>query len=64
MKLIPYPLNAFQLRLAFHPFTIFGGSWFWFVNRNSTLSENAKREGRSIWWLRIGPFTLSYARLV
>lgn len=61
---IPYPLRAFKLSLAFHPFSVFGGTLFSYHNKSKTLSEQAKADGSTIWWLRIGPFTLSYGRLL
>ena len=66
MKLpqIPYPLRAACLCLAFHPFSIFGGTWFDYVNRSKTMTNLSKCEGDSIWWLRFGPFTLSYRRML
>ena len=64
MKLIKYPLSAMRISLAFHPFSVFGGTWFDYVNRNESLSENAKADGTTIWWLRFGPFTLSYGRML
>lgn len=64
MKFIKYPLSAMMLSLAFHPFSVFGGTWFDYVNRNESLSESAKADGATIWWIRFGPFTLRYGRML
>lgn len=61
---IPYPLRAIRFELAFHPFSIFGGTWFDYVNRSKDLSERAKADGAPIWWIRFGPFTFSYSRML
>jgi len=61
---IPYPLRSLRLSLAFHPFSIFGGTWFDYVNKSATLTEAAKADGGTVWWLRLGPFTLSYGRML
>lgn len=61
---IPYPLRAARLSLAFHPFSVFGGTWFDYVNKSETLTESAKSDGATIWWIRFGPFTLSYGRML
>lgn len=62
--MIKYPTNAMCLSLAFHPFSIFGGTWFDYVNKNKTMTERAKCEANTIWWIRFGPFTLSYRRML
>lgn len=62
--MIPYPLRAARFEIAFHPFSIFGGTWIDFVNRSKDLTEAAKADGNTIWWLRLGPFTLSYSRML
>lgn len=62
-KIIPYPWSAARLMIAFHPFSILGGTWFDFVYRRE-LSECARAAGSVIWWLRLGPFTLSYGRML
>ena len=63
-QLIPYPLRAAKLSVAFHPFSIFGGTWFDYVNHNKTMTDLVKSDGRTIWWLRLGPFTISYGRML
>ena len=63
MKIL-YPLSAICLELAFHPFSIFGGTWFDYVNRTKTMSEFSKKEAKTQWWIRFGPFTLSYRRML
>lgn len=64
LPVIPYPLRAVRLSLAFHPFSIFGGTWFDCVNRSRTMTETSKTDGKTIWWVRCGPFTLSYSRML
>lgn len=51
-----------RIEFAFHPFAL--GTWFDFVNRSKTMSDAAKSDGNTIWWLRLGPFTLSYSRML
>jgi len=51
-----------RIELAFHPFA--WGTWFDFVNRSKTMTDVAKAEGNTIWWLRLGPFTISYSRML
>ena len=63
-SLVPYPLRAMRLEVAFHPFTVLGGTWFDWVNRNRTMSDQDKRNGETIWWLRLGPITVSYGRML
>lgn len=64
LPVIPYPLRAICLSLAFHPFSVFGGTWFDYVNHSATMTRAAKADGKTIWWLRVGPFTLSYRRML
>lgn len=52
------------INVAFHPFSLFGGNWFDYVNRSRNLSETAKSTGATLWWLRVGPFTISYRRML
>jgi hypothetical protein len=56
--LIPYPLSAARLSLTFF---VFGWRGLQFRHRK-TLTEEARQEGETIWWVRIGPLQLSYAR--
>ena len=60
-KMMPYPLRAARLSLALHPF----GFWWKpaFAYRR-TLTEAAKRDGETIWWLRWAWFQISYGRWV
>ena len=60
MKLFNYPLNSMCLVLAFHPFSVFGGTWFWLQNYNRT--EEQKAEAMTQWSVRFLCFTLSYRR--
>jgi hypothetical protein len=62
--IVPYPSRAMRLSLDFHPFTVLGGTWFDYVNRNLTMSEQSKKDGDTIWWVRLGPFTLAYGRMM
>lgn len=61
---IPYPLRAVKITVAFHPFSIFGGTLFDWQNFNECMDERAKANGVTIWWLRLGPFTISYGRML
>ena len=61
---IPYPLRAFCLELSFHPFSVFGGTLFDYVNRSKTMTEVAKREATTIWWIRFLCCTISYKRML
>jgi len=63
-KFIPYPWCAARFMVAFHPFSIFGGTLFDWQNRSKFLTESAKRDGATIWWLRLGPITISYGRML
>lgn len=56
---IPYPLRAFSLALRFHPFT-----WGLHACRKPWLDERARAAGISVWWVRVGCFTLSYGRML
>ena len=60
---IPYPLSAACLCIAFHPFSVFGGTWFDYVNRSS-WSEDYKKRAETIWWIRFMCFTISYRRML
>lgn len=55
---VPYPLRAASLNINIRPF-----SWR-IVWRKRQLTEFAKEQGETIWWLQIGPIHLSYARLL
>ncbi len=58
---IKYPLNSIRLQLAFHPFS--WGTWFAYVNRTD-YPERWKADDNTIWWIRLGCFTLSYSRML
>ena len=53
-----------RVSLDFHPFTVLGGTWFDYVNRNRTMSDQNKKDGDTIWWVRFGPFTIAYGRMM
>lgn len=56
---IPYPLRATRISLELNPFG------FWLVpsygNRTS-MTELAKADGQTIWWVRWAWFQISYGR--
>jgi hypothetical protein len=56
--MIPYPLRATAFSLRFF---VFGWNALHFRYRND-LTEAARESGETIWWLRVGPVQLSYAR--
>ena len=58
MKLIPYPIRAASLALRFHPF-----AWGLHAAYKRNLSEQARADGCTIWWVRFACFTLSYSRM-
>jgi len=58
---IPYPLRAAKLSLSVNPF----GFWLmpsWF--HKSELTERARADGATIWWVRWLWFQISYSRWV
>lgn len=59
MKLIPYPLRAASISVRFIPF---GWNAMHFHRRQ--LTEFAKEQGETQWWLRVGPLQISYARML
>lgn len=60
----PHPLTSGRLVLAFHPGTLFGGTCFDYQFNSNKMSEAAKKDARTIWFIRIGCFTLSYGRML
>lgn len=56
--MVSYPLSAATLSLRFF---VFGWNALHFRHRRD-LTEAAREAGEPIWWLRVGPFQLSYAR--
>jgi hypothetical protein len=56
---IPYPLRAMRISLAFTPF-----SWWNLRFHKRELTEFAKAQAETQWWLNVGPFQLSYGRLL
>jgi len=57
----PYPLRATRIALEFQPF----GLWLLPEFRyRSSLTEQAKADGETIWWARWLWFQISYGRWV
>jgi hypothetical protein len=56
---IPYPLRATRISLDFNPF----GFWLWpsYGDRRD-MTEAAKADGQTIWWIRWLWFQISYGR--
>lgn len=59
MKRIPYPLRATKLSLDFGPFCFW---WRPHFTWRRNLSDRAKAEGETIWWLRWLWFQISFSR--
>lgn len=59
-RLIPYPLRSASFSLTFAPFTF----WWPSFTRQKSLTERAKADGETIWWVRFACFQISYRRLV
>lgn len=59
MKLIPYPLRAFKISIDICPFT-----FWWPKYYNFKLSEKAKCEANTLWYIRFACFQISYSRLL
>ena len=56
--LLPYPLRAFCIQVAFHPFC-------WGLDcHNHRRTEFAKSQAETQWYLRLGCFTISYRRML
>lgn len=58
---IPYPLRAARISLSLNPFG------FWLVPQWSfkpSLTERAKANGETIWWMRWAWFQISFGRWV
>lgn len=60
MKL-PYPLRAARLDLSVMPF---GFWWRPSFTYKRDLTEDARRDGATIWWARWAWFQVSYGRWV
>lgn len=61
MHRIPYPLRAASIVVRLIPF----GNWLqvhWHYRKH--LTETAREQGETIWWLRIGPVQFSYNRML
>lgn len=61
LKRIPYPLRATKISLELNPFG------FWAVPRfhwKRRLTEAAKADGATIWWVRWLWFQISFGRWV
>lgn len=61
MKRLPYPLRAASLNVRFIPF----GNWLavhW--RHRKDLTEFAREQGDTVWWLRLGPIQISYSRML
>lgn len=56
---IPYPLRAASISLTFVPFTFW---WPSFVQ--PYLTEAARANGETIWWVRFAWFQISYSRML
>ena len=59
MKIIPYPLSAACIEVAFHPFC-----WGINIHIREGLTDFAKEQGVDFWFIRIGCFTVSYRRMI
>ena len=61
MVKIPYPLRAMRISVDLHPF----GFWIKpeFVYKKD-LTERAKVDGATIWWVRWAWFQISFGRWV
>lgn len=59
MKIVPYPLRATRISLSLNPF---GFWWKPDFNYKKDLTEIAKREGATIWWVRWAWFQIEYSR--
>jgi hypothetical protein len=57
-NLIPYPLRAARLSISIMPF----GFWMLSFVHQRNLTEQAKRDGETIWWIRFAWFQISYSR--
>lgn len=58
---IPYPLRSVRIALEIIPFG------FWLIPEwkyRKTLTEAAKADGETIWWIRWTWFQISYGRWV
>lgn len=58
---IPYPLSAMRISFDVNPF----GFWWkpdWVFKRD--LTEFAKSQGTTIWWVRWAWFQISYSRWI
>lgn len=61
MPVIPYPLRAARLSLDIN---VFGCWWVPRFHSFPTLTEQAKRDGSTIWYARWLIFQISYARFL
>ena len=59
--MIPYPLRAARITLSFMPF---GFWWKPEYTHRSTMTEQARADGETIWWVRWAWFQISYSRWV
>lgn len=57
--IIPYPLRAMSLCFRIHPF-----GWGLHYHYRRGLSERARCDGQTLWWVRIGCVTISYGRML
>lgn len=57
--MIPYPLRSASLVIRIIPF-----GWRALYLHKRDLTEFAKQQGETIWWLRIGPIQVSYNRML
>ena len=59
MRAVPYPLSAASLNIRIIPF-----GWNALHFRRRELTEWAKEQGETQWWLRVGPIQISYSRML
>jgi len=59
-RYVPYPLRAIRISLSISPFSFWRPS----ITNNCHISEQAKKDGDTIWYIRFAWFQLSYSRWV
>ena len=62
-RFIPYPLRAAKISLSLK-LNLFDPWWLPDFTWKRDLTEQAKKDGRTIWWVRWLYFQISYSRLV
>lgn len=58
---IPYPLRAAKISISFHPFGFWVKPMYYYANG---LTERAKADGETLWWVRFAWLQISFSRWV